>query len=114
MCEKLTRKEAKELSLEAWRYLRDNPEIDTKSGLPSEIFNKITGFWFSCPLCELFHNALVSLVENCCTGCPLSIRSCVSLESPYARWARSIMNETRREAAAEIVSIIEAWEPEEE
>jgi hypothetical protein len=113
----LTPKEAKELSLEVWRYLRDHPEITNKVSLPPAIRDKVIGFLFLCPLCPLFLDLKRSPEEVCsesCPGCPLDIKNCRNRESPYSKWSRTMKRGTRREAAAEIVSIIEAWEPEED
>jgi hypothetical protein len=104
----MTKKEAKELSLEVWRYLRDHPEIDTKSGLPSAILDKVSVFPFLCPLCALFSG----FFSESCPGCPLDIKNCCIDDSPYDRWDSKRKRKDRQDAAAEIASIIEAWEPE--
>jgi hypothetical protein len=110
MSEKLTKKEAKELSLEVWRYLRDHPAISSKVHLPPAIRNKIIDFPYACPLCELF----LERTKDVCPGCPLDIENCRGEESFYNQWYYAIEIEERREAASKIASIIEAWEPEEE
>jgi hypothetical protein len=110
MSERLTKKEAKELSLEVWRYLREHPEISSKFKLPRAILDKVVGFPFLCPLCALFSE----FFSEFCPGCPLDIKNCHIDDSPYDRWSLTTKRGPRREAAAEIVSVIEAWEPEEE
>jgi hypothetical protein len=63
----MTKQEAKELSLEVWRYLAEHPEIQMKRYLPDEIWDKIKDMACACPLCEV----------NPCHKCPLV--SCVGL-----------------------------------
>jgi hypothetical protein len=106
----MTKKEAKELSLEVWQYLRDHPEISSEFRLPFAIRDKVVDFLYLCPLCALF---LGNWPEEGCPGCPLDIKNCRNRESPYCKWSLTTKRGSRREAAAEIVSIIEAWEPEE-
>ena len=98
----ITTQEAKELTLEVWRYLRDHPEIGRKKDLPEEIYDKIKYFSNACPLCRLFF-------KKDCYGCPL--RSCDYWISAYGRWCHG-NSETRKQAAAKIVEMAEAWEPE--
>jgi hypothetical protein len=89
-----------------WRYLREHPEISSKFSLPLAIRYKIIDFPFACPLCELF---LLNLTQKVCPGCPLDIENCREKESLYYKWQYTREIKTRREAAAKIVSIIEAW-----
>jgi len=49
----MTKQEAKELSLEVWRYLAEHPEISSKANLPEPLFDKIKVMMNQCPLCEL-------------------------------------------------------------
>jgi hypothetical protein len=109
----MTKQEAKELSLEVWRYLADHPEIGDKFDLPTSILGKIVDLVYDCPLCELFHNP-----DIFCPGCPLSGENyyCCTLGEAYERWwAERIFNSKPgiAEAAQEIVRRIEAWEVEE-
>lgn len=46
----MEKKEAKELTLKVWGFLRDNPEINNKDKTPYwDDIQYLTGF---CPLCE--------------------------------------------------------------
>ena len=96
----MTKQEAKELSLEVWRYLAKHPV--RKFYLPDKIHNKIKDLPNDCPLCELFYN------EDCiCHGCPL--QRCDD-DSLYDRWVNS---DEREIDAQKIVEVIEAWNTEE-
>ena len=97
----MTKQDAKDLSLEVWRYLAEHPEIRNKSDLPDGIYNKIWDLECECPLCEVLD----------CDLCPLI--SCIGLNSPFDRWNYAMNNKSREGAAREIVRRIEAWEPEE-
>jgi hypothetical protein len=105
----MTKQEAKELSLEVWRYLAEHPEIDRKDDLPKPLFSKIVHCLSRCPLCELFNIGHLS-----CPGCPLTGEdySCESPGQPYCRWTDASSPFDRKEAAAGIVRQIEAWEAE--
>jgi hypothetical protein len=65
--EPMTRKEAKELTLELWRYLAEHPECDRKSKADPAIYVKVENLAGLCPLCELFYS-----IE--CVNCPLERR----------------------------------------
>lgn len=98
-------KEAKKLSLDVWRYLKDHPGLREKSELPRHIYNQVRDCKCECPLCSLFQKA-----PRPCYGCPL--RSCTIVGSPYDRWASAeeADDETRREAATEIYNTIREWD----
>jgi hypothetical protein len=98
----MTRQEAKKLSLEVWRYLRDHPNIKNKRGLPQELFAKIKDLESQCPLCAVFW---------CCEDCPLE--RCTQHYGVYNLWYEAGSDAERRMAATRIVRRIEAWEPEE-
>jgi len=103
----MDKKEAKELTLEVWRYLRDHPEITYKCDLPVDLFYKIKDMKYRCPLCELFSNGHGHL----CLNCPL--KTCMDHSgSPYDLWNSTKRSEKqiRQQAAAEIVKLVEAWE----
>ena len=109
----MTRREAKEIALEVWRYLCDHPE-KCKRELPEYLRQKIEGMENQCPLCELFSDQVM------CRRCPLG--NCDD-GSPYDKWSLSYYwgemkrrppEEIKQEAAAEIVRRVEAWEPGEE
>jgi len=99
----ITKKEAKELTLEVWRYLRDHPDAD-KSDLPQELYSKIAKFINRCPLCEIFYELLI----GCDKKCPLFC--CYRNGEVYDRWSSEIDEDERQQAAAEIVERVEAWE----
>jgi hypothetical protein len=104
----MTKQEAKEVSLEVWRYLAEHPEIHSKADLPQELFEKIEPLKYECSLCELF--------KSDCRGCPLceADEACTEYYSAFCRWdSNSAGDMTRKEAALRIVEIVSAWEPEE-
>ncbi len=110
--EKLTEKEAKAITLEVWRYLRDHPEIDSKVFLPSKLFSKIENLRNECPLCELFLES-EELINPGCESCPLAEagHKCQDAgENAYEKWAFHSNSKRRKEAAATIVEIVERWE----
>ena len=100
---RITAQEAKELSLEVWRYLAAHPEVDSKHKLPNDLLRKIIDMDSLCPLCELYK-------ERPCYKCPL--KTCDE-NSPYDKWRFTNNKAERQTAAQEIVEAIEAWEPEE-
>jgi hypothetical protein len=103
MTEKLTKKKAKELTLEIWRYLAEHPEINTKDDLPEELLSKIRDMCDRCPLCTFaIQNGLR------CRDCVLP--NCCYKKSPFNKWISSETKEERADAAMEIVRRIEAWD----
>jgi len=98
----MTPKEAKELSLEVWRYLAGHPEIEGKKELPKKLWGKIKNLQNECPLCEIYVFR--------CGYCPLD--RCCSGSKLYTYWYRATKQEQRQAAAQKIVNAIEAWEPE--
>ena len=97
----LTKKEAKDLAIETWEYIRDHVDsIVDKTDLPPVYFNRIAHMEAYCPLCEIFS------VD--CDGCPLE--NCHEPDMPYPRWALGTTWQEREQAAQDIVSAIEAWE----
>jgi hypothetical protein len=106
----MTQKEAKELTLELWRYLADHPECRYKQDVPEGLLKKIEGFRSHCPLCELFF-------IKYCDGCPLYAKReyCLRNGSVWMKWHESLPEDRarRKRAAKRIVRIISAWEPEE-
>jgi hypothetical protein len=96
----MTQQEAKELSLEVWRYLRDHPKIRNKNRLPKHLYAKIENLAYECPLCHIL----------ICYKCPLNTPS-LSCEY-FSAWGQAECSKKRQEVAAEIVRRIEAWEPE--
>jgi hypothetical protein len=108
----MTQKEAKELTLELWRYLAEHPWIISKSSVPYYLYFKICNLKERCPLCELFSNF------RGCSGCPLDAAGeyCRDFDSAYFRWCRAKIetSASRKAAAGRIAEIVSAWEPEEE
>ena len=100
----MTQIEAKELSLEKWRYLRDHPRILQKEELPKKIRDKIKSLKNWCPLCDLFY---IPDPYVKCKDCPLETCATGSL---YEVWQYSLPT-ARQKAAAKIVELVEAWEP---
>jgi len=101
----MTKKIAKELSLEVWRYLAEHPWIRTKEHLPRDLYERIKFMMNLCPLCELSPREI-------CKGPECPLKSCKGI-SPYTLWAWAKSDEERKENAQIIVKTIEAWEPEE-
>ena len=106
----MTKQEAKDLSLEVWRYLAAHPEIVRKADLPKELYQKIMRLHGECPLCHLF----ITYHRLNCPGCPLSGDDCGCLDTgrAFERWYNSRTIMIRQEAAEEIVRLIEAWDVE--
>ena len=109
----MTKQEAKELSLEVWRYLAEHTEINRKYDLPHKIFNTLQLLKCKCPLCELFEHAVPE-----CRGCPLrdvalGLYDCTTRGHPYRRWYYATRADTRRQSAMKMVQMIEAWEVDE-
>lgn len=112
---KLTRKQAKALSLEMWEYLRDHPSIKCKEGLPDTILREVKHLFLRCPLCDLYFKD--KLVKDQCRNCPLNKKSndygCMghSFDDFYNNWCNSRKKgvEVRRKAASGIVELIKKW-----
>ena len=100
----MTKQEAKDLSLEVWRYLAKHPEIKHKFELPSWLYQKIVGMCFECPLCEVH--------KKSCSRCPLGDgkRCCLDPGQPYLRWFIAETSKGRQEAAEEIVRLVGVWD----
>jgi hypothetical protein len=106
----MTKQEAKELTLEVWRYLAEHPEIEYKMYLPDSLYEKVKFLECECPLCEMFY----APCARECSGCPLSGEGyyCSDGDQTYDRWCHAKTNKERKEAAEEIVRRTEAWEAE--
>ena len=118
---------AKEECLTVWGYLRDNPNVRSKLALPDDMYNIIQEYQNHCPLCAVFldgEDSVEDSVEDCgaCplvinidgskTSCTTGIRNCVE-KHPYNKWLCDPSEDTRRQAAADILALVEAWNPEE-
>jgi hypothetical protein len=104
----MTQKEAKELTLEVWRYLMRHPSLPEKRDLPYRIFEKIRDLRNTCPLCVLFYSPFISI--SGCSQCPL--KSC-ERGSIYHKWNTGDWLQ-RAINARKIVSVVKAWRPKEE
>jgi hypothetical protein len=102
----MTKKNAKEITLEAWRFRSSNPWIKDKIDVPEDLWNKIKDFLNSCPLCELFEDQTKG-----CPGCPLGeTMECYQTEgSAYFRWSHAKTDKERRVSAGRIVEVVEEW-----
>ena len=110
----MTRKEAKELSLEMWRYLAEHPEIDDKGDLPDGVFERIKYFstqCAQCPLCGLFHPETNYAYE--CPGCPPDAKNDNGAGLLCFTWFVASSEEIRQKTAREMAAVIENWNPEE-
>jgi hypothetical protein len=111
----ITQNEAKELTLELWRYLAEHPEEHDKQRILERLDRRAARFRNSCPLCALFYDSSRDTIQ--CLGCPLEDAgaSCLRLNSPYSAWrcAPAEHMAARVAAAERIVEIVSAWEPEE-
>lgn len=107
---RLTKKKAKEISVEVWQYLYDNPEIESKIDLPDKMFNKIKKIYNNCPLCEYFQLRLTM------KKCPLNISkfdyTCAAdcANGFYNKWRYSETKRERKKYAGIILKMIKAWE----
>lgn len=122
-----SRAKAKEECLTVWGYLRDNPNVRSKLTLPDDMYNIIRRYPNHCPLCAVFMDINSTLKESIkdCGACPLVINIDGSKTSctigtrnrvnkhPYNRWLASMSEDARRQAAADILALVEAWNPEE-
>jgi hypothetical protein len=87
-------------SLVVWRYLRDNPFVRSKRGLPPSIVKLIDGEVFWCPLCTLF-------VDDGCAGCPLAESFWPRVCESYNAWSEARYDDERALCAGGIVSRLE-------
>jgi hypothetical protein len=98
--------EAKRLSLEVWRYLRDHPGIKFKSEIPEKLLDQIRKMPSQCPLCKYDKEE----GNDDCSYCPLYSKTFGCASGHYVRWKYSNRSEDRHKAAAKIVEMIEAWD----
>ena len=96
--QQMTKRQAKDLSLEVWQYLMEHPEIDNKGQLPSKLYKKISRLRAHCPLCEVF--------KQDCSGCPLGY---CGIYSAFDSWTSSMTPEARRACATKIYLTIKEW-----
>jgi len=99
----ITQKEAKEITLEVWRYLRDHPSIQRKQDIKKSLYEKIRDMKGECPLCEYFDGVCSSL-------CPLEMAVYTFKCGYYCDFTGALEDTRRQKAAAKIVELVEAWE----
>ena len=100
----LTKKKAKKICLEVWKWLRDNPDIGDKADLPEKIYSKISGLDCYCPLCVLYR-----LPD--CNQCFLKkVRSGVGNCDYFYKWNNAKTSKTRKKYAGIIVEKVKAWQ----
>lgn len=104
----MNQKEAKERSIEFWRYMAAHPELAAKCDTPPDIFKLVSDCRASCPLCEVFFEKK-STYSSTCAGCPLDAER--EFCPTYFEWKQSDTNAGRRLAAEAIVAKIAAWTP---
>ena len=97
----MTKKEAKKLSLEVWRYLRDHPKLTSKLFLPYSILQKIMDLSGRCPLCSVFKNE--------CSICILGRCTTEENNGIYDKWMNARNKKTRAKYASIMVKKIEKW-----
>lgn len=111
----MTKQEAKDLTLEVWKELALNGELSQKYEISKEVYEKIKGLLFECPLCELFNDKHIYGPMNWhlnCSGCPLKEagNQCFNGVNFYSDWeATGIYCSDRETAAQGIVDIVENW-----
>ena len=106
----MTPAEAKELTLEIWRYRTEHPEKG--ANLPDTVREKLAdcdGYDF--PLCFLYRKGPV------CAGCPFEKRRCpMNIQNGlWAKWedpkTKGVLRmEERKKAAAGMVKLAEGWD----
>jgi hypothetical protein len=105
-----TAEKAKKYSLVVWRFLAAHPEVSCKVyGTTEEIIEIVRSCLAGCPLCEY----CVSITQNPCEVCPLTKvgKHCGSKGSPWDKWIYfDSTAQQRKEAADEIVAIVEQWD----
>ena len=107
---RLTRKRARELSIEKWEWLYDHPSKIDFYDLPEELQIKLWDFSAKCPLCELYVNS--SSYGKCKNKCPFvqAKQICSAEGSHYSIWlVPSTSSKTRKKYAGLILQIIKDW-----
>ena len=119
----MTKKEAKELTIKVWEWLRDNPSAKFKGDVPDKLFKQIQDLYHDCPLCGLFNKEMIPFSKwesHNCEGCPLKAagQQCDSEgENYFTSWNTEECGEAaeaiRRTSATGIVDIVKCWKIEE-
>jgi len=104
---KLTKKQAKKLTIKVWSYLRDHPEIGSKAGLPSFLWKKLWLMFNLCPLCEYIKNKYEGSLNKNCKYCALD--GCLGKKSLYKKWETAGCDEERQKYASQIVEKTKKW-----
>jgi hypothetical protein len=106
----MTAPEAKVLSLQLWKYLRDNPSCQ-KHNVPESLWHKIEYMLNACPLCEYFFGEdSVSSSEHCPLDVVGHCANCA--DGYYAAWRSSRFAANRMYYASKIITLIAAWKTE--
>ncbi len=103
----LSLQEAKDISLEVWKYLSEYVELDSKRDLPSDLYAKVEHLLGECPLCHCF--------SQDCQRCPIdkAMQNCFETDSAYHIWLNVdalYSNEERKKSATLIYDIIRGWD----
>jgi len=110
----MTRRRAKELSLQVWKFLARNGKAN-KFGLPSHIMRKVEGFPYLCPLCSLYlGRGGLGSGGSCNKKCPLNVDLCddeddVLCCKDFNIWTVSRCVKDRKKYARRIVKRLSAW-----
>ena len=100
--ERMTRKQAKELSLKKWAWLKDNP---TRRNLPKYMEKEFKLFKSGCPLCTLYSHSAGMFK---CGVCPIdrASQNCFEIGSWFdnLRKRKKIVSSTKA-----IYECIENW-----
>jgi len=102
-----TYQEEKELALKMWRYLRDHPHIRRKGDLPTYMYSRLAVYEGYCPVCTIFKDFCEAGQPH---NCPL--RGCTDKGGAYMGWLLAESDIKRRDAAIEIIQLLEKWDGE--
>ena len=105
---RLTRKRAKELSIEKWEWFYKHPSKISFTDLPKELQIKLAEFEANCPSCELYANFPLGI---CKSKCPFvrAKQQCTTLGSYYSMRQNAFSDKTRKKYAGLILQIINDW-----
>jgi len=90
---RMSKKEAKALSLEMWQYLASHPSCRSKE--ETQWWHVLKDLKHNCPLCAAVN----------CPDCPIELRGC----ELYKRWLKGTAQESNW-AAREILGRITEWQ----
>ena len=114
---KLTKANAKNLSVLKWQWIYDNPSTGWIEDLPYELKNKLASYKHHCPLCTLYQKAFY-----CVEDCPLvqAGHPCVNGGKGYETeefikkswlilWSRAKTPKTAKKYAGLILKTLKEW-----